>query len=154
MDPAMKKLPRGRPLEINPIDHIIRCYGGQTMAIGMEPRHMQKSKQSGDVVHYIDFLNRRNGELRLELTFYRECYRHAEKFKEKIAETSQDLLHTCIIGLLDEMDFDEIRNLSKAVVDAVDQFRHDQEKAFDDYIAPYKASKSPKNNTTSTDGFI
>jgi hypothetical protein len=116
---------------------------------------MLRSKQSSrDVVHYIDFLNRRNGKLRLELTFYRECYRHAEKFKERIAETSQDLLHACIIGLLDVMAFDELRDLSKAVVDAVDQFRHDQEKAFNDYIAPYKASKSPKDITTSTDGFI
>jgi hypothetical protein len=49
---------------------------------------IQKSKQSRDVVHYIDFLNRRNGELRLELTFYRECYRHAERFKGKIAKIS------------------------------------------------------------------
>jgi hypothetical protein len=154
MDPAINDLPRGRPLETNSIDHIVRCYGGQTIAIEMEPQHMQKSKQSRDVVHYINFLNRRNGELRLELTFYRECYRHAEKFKEKIAEISQDLLHACIIGLLDEMAFDEIRDLSKAVVDAVDQLRHDQEKAFDDFIAPYKALKSPKNSTMSTDGFI
>ena len=83
-----------------------------------------------------------------------ECFRHAEKFKGKIAETSQDLLHACIIGLLNEMAFDEVRDLSKAVVDAVDQYRHDQGKAFDDYIAPYKASMSPKNNNSSTDGFI
>jgi hypothetical protein len=149
MDPAMNDLPRGRPL-----DHIVRCYGGQTIAMEMEPRHMKKSKQSRDVVHYIDFLNRRNGELRLELTFYRECYRHAEKFKEKIAGISQDLLHECIIGLLDDLAFDEIRELSKAVVDAVDQLCHDQEKAFDDFIAPYKALKSPKKTTMSTDGFI
>jgi hypothetical protein len=154
MDTPMKNLPRGRPLEINNIDHIVRCYGGQTIAMEMEPRHMQKSKQSRDVVHYIDFLNRRNGELRLELTFYRECYRHAEKFKEKIAGISQDLLHECIIGLLDDLAFDEIRDLSKAVVDAVDQLCHDQEKAFDDFIAPYKASKSPNKTTMSTDGFI
>lgn len=120
----------------------------------MEPRHMQQSKQSRDVVRYIDFLNRRNGELRLELAFYRECYRYAEKFKGKISETSQDLLHACIIGLLDEMAFDEIRDLSKAIVDAVDQYRHDQEKAFDDYIAPYRASMSPKNNTPSADGLF
>jgi hypothetical protein len=154
MDPAMNNLPRGRPLETNSIDHIVRCYGGQTIAIEMEPRYMQNSKQPRDVVHYIDFLNRRNGELRLELTFYRECYRHAEKFKDEIAEVSQDLLHACIIGLLDEAAFGEIRDLSKAVVDAVDQLCHDQEKAFDDFIAPYKASKSPENTTLSTDGFI
>jgi hypothetical protein len=154
MDLAINELPRGRPLETNSIDHIVRCYGGQTIAIEMEPWRMQKSKQSRDVVHYVNFLNRRNGELRLELTFYRECYRHAEKFKEKIAEISQDLLHACIIGLLDEMAFDEIRDLSKAVVDAVDQLRHDQDKAFDDFIAPYKASKSPKKTTMSTNGFI
>lgn len=154
MDPAVKISPRGRPFETNSIDHIVRCYGGQTIAVEMEPQHMQKSKQSRDIFHYIDHLNRRNGELRLELTFYRECFRHAEKFKGKIAETSQDLLHACIIGLLDEMAFDEIRDLSKAVVDAIEQYRHDQEKAFDDFIAPYRASMSLKNNTLSTDGFI
>jgi hypothetical protein len=154
MDPAANNLPRGRPLETNSIDHIVRCYGGRTIAIEMEPRHMQQSKQSRGVVRYIDFLNRRNGELRLELAFYRECYQHAENFKGKISETSQDLLHACIIGLLDEMAFDEIRDLSKALVDAVDQLRHNQEKAFDEFIAPFKASKSPNKATMSTDGFI
>jgi hypothetical protein len=154
MDPATKNLPRGRPLDINNIDHIVRCYGGQTIAIEMEPWHMQKSKQSRDVVQYIDFLNRKNGELRLELTFYRECFRHAEKFKDNIAGISQDLLHECIIGLLDDVAFDGIRDLSTMVVDAVDQLCHDQEKAFHAFIAPYKASKSPRNNTMSTDGFI
>jgi hypothetical protein len=84
---------------------------------------MQKSKQSRDLVHYIDFLNRRNGELRIELIFYRECYQHAEKFKRKIAKTSQDLLHAYIISLLDEIAFNEIRDLSKALIDAVDQLR-------------------------------
>ena len=74
MNPAVRQPPRARPLEANAIDHLVRCYGGQTIAIEMEPRHMQKSKQPRDVVQYIDFLNRRNGELRLELTFYRECY--------------------------------------------------------------------------------
>jgi hypothetical protein len=52
------------------------------------------------------------------------------------------------------MAFDEIRDLSKALVDAVDQLRHDQEKAFDEFIAPFKASKSPNKATMSTDGFI
>ena len=120
----------------------------------MEPHHMQKSKQSEDVTHYIDFLNRRNGELRWELTYYRESYRHTEKFKEKIAEISQDLLHTCIVGLLEEKALDEIRDLSKAVVDAIDQLHHDQEKAFNAFIAPYKAFTSPKNTAMSTDGWI
>ena len=99
MDPAVRQPPRARPLEANAIDHMVRCYGGQTIAIEMEPRYMQKSKQPRDVVQYIDFLNRRSGELRLELTFYRECYRHAEKFKDKIGTISQDLLHACIVGL-------------------------------------------------------
>ena len=115
MDPAVRQPPRGRPLEANDIDHIVRCYGGQTIAIEMEPHHMQKSKQSRDVTHYIDFLNRRNGELRWELTYYRESYRHTEKFKEKIAEISQDLLHACIVGLLKEKPFEKIQDLSKAL---------------------------------------
>jgi hypothetical protein len=125
MDPAIKKLSRGRPIEINNIDHIVRCYGGQTIAIEMEPQHMQKSKQSRDVVQYIDFLNQKNGELRLELTFYQECFRHAEKFKERITGISQDLLHECIIGLIDNVAFDEILTLSDVVVEAVDELCHD-----------------------------
>ena len=90
----------------------------------------------------------------VELTFYRECYRHAEKFKDKVGTISQDLLHACIVGLLDETAFDEVRDLSKAVVDAVDQLRHDQEEAFDAFIAPYRAAKSPKKAAMSTDGWI
>lgn len=115
---------------------------------------MQKSKQSRDAVQYIDFLNRRNGELRLELTFYRECYRHTEKFKQKITDISQDLLHACIVGLLDEMAFNEILGLSQAVVNAVDQLRDDQANAFDAFVAPYKALKSSKNNTLLKGGWI
>lgn len=154
MDSVLRKAPRGRPLEANNIDHIIRCYGGRTIAIDMEPHHMQKSKQPKDMIQYIDFLNRRNGELRLELTFYRECYQHAEKFKEKITGISQDLLQACIIGVLDGIDFGEIRDHSNAVSDAVDQYSYAQEQAFDAFIAPYKASKSPTKTTVSIDGWI
>ncbi|EUC40385.1 hypothetical protein COCMIDRAFT_108985 [Bipolaris oryzae ATCC 44560] len=154
MNSAIRKVPRGRPLEANNFDHIVRCYGGQTIAIEMEPHHMQKSKQPRDLIQYIDFLNRRNGELRLELTFYRECHRHAEKFKEKIEGISQDLLQACIIGLLDGIDFGEIRDLSNTASDAIDQFSHDQEQAFNAFIAPYKASKSPKKSTISMEGWI
>ncbi|KAL6152700.1 hypothetical protein ACJBU6_07886 [Exserohilum turcicum] len=137
MDPSVRKLPIRRPLEANEIDHIIRCYGGQTIAIEMEPQCMQKSKQSRDAVQYIDFLNRRN-----------------EKFKQKITNISQDLLHACIIGLLDEMAFGEILGLSQAFVDAVDQLRDDQGEAFDAFVAPYKALNSSKNTTVSKDGWI
>jgi len=115
---------------------------------------MQKSKQSGDMAQYIDFLNRKNGELRLELTFYRECHQHAEKFRDKIGTISQDLLHACIVGLLDEAAFDEIRDLSKAIVDAVDELGRDQEDAFDAFIASYKAPKRKEKTNMSTDGWI
>jgi hypothetical protein len=50
--------------------------------------------------------------------------------------------------------FDEVRDLTKAIVDAVDQLRHDQEEAFDAFIAPYRAAKSPKKAAMSTDGWI
>ncbi|CAN9212164.1 unnamed protein product [Alternaria alternata] len=112
---------------------------------------MQKSKQPRDVVQYINFLNRRNGELRLELTFYQEYYQHAEKFKDKISTISQDLLHACIVSLLNKTAFNEVRDLSKAVVNAVDQLRHNQEEAFNAFIAPYRAAKSPKKAVMSTD---
>ncbi|KAJ5025161.1 hypothetical protein J3E73DRAFT_392406 [Bipolaris maydis] len=127
---------------------------GQTIAIEIEPHHIQKSKQPRDLVQYIDFLNRRNGELRLKLTFYQEYYQHAEKFKEKITRISQNLLQACIISVLNGIDFSKIRDLSNAVLDAVDQFDYDHKQAFNAFIAPYKASKSPIKTTVSTNGWI
>ncbi|KAF2820774.1 hypothetical protein CC86DRAFT_397703 [Ophiobolus disseminans] len=121
----MENLPRRRALETNSIDYIVRGYGGQTIAIEMEPRNMKKFKQSKDL-----------------------------KFKEKISETSQALLHSYIIGLLDEMRFEENRDLSKALVDAVDEFHLEQETAFKDFIESYEPPKSSKITTASTDGFI
>ncbi|KAF1967666.1 hypothetical protein BU23DRAFT_583702 [Bimuria novae-zelandiae CBS 107.79] len=146
MDPAKKsKPPRARPLEINPIDHIIRCYGGRTIALDMEPNHMGHAKRHEDWIQYINFLNQKNGDLRLEITFYRECFQHAEKFKDKINSLSQDLLHECIIGLLDTTSLEEIRVISKRFLEAVDELRGSQKKAFDEFIAPYRsAQKTPR----------
>jgi hypothetical protein len=120
----------------------------------MEPGRMQHSKRFEDITQYIDFLNRRNGELRLEATFYRECFQHAEKFKEKIVRTSQDLLHECIIGLLDDTALDEIRNISKSLVDAVEEFRSNKKDAFDSFVAPYKGSRIVSHPNMSTDGWV
>ncbi|KAF2818097.1 hypothetical protein CC86DRAFT_399403 [Ophiobolus disseminans] len=141
MNTVAHNRPARRPLEVNNIDHIIRCYGGRTIANDMEPNRMQHSKRSEDLTQYIDFLCRRNGELRLETTFYRKCFENAEKFKEKVVEISQDLLHQCIIGLLDDAAFDEIRDMSKSIVDAVEEFQNDQELAVDAFVAPYKGSR-------------
>ncbi|XP_014553187.1 hypothetical protein COCVIDRAFT_108327, partial [Bipolaris victoriae FI3] len=152
IDSAIRKLPRSRPLKANNINHIIRCYSSTTIAIEIEPHYIQKSKQPKDIVHYIDFLNRRNRELRFELTFYREYYQHAEKFKKKINRISQDLLQACILSLLNRIAFNEIRDLSNAVSDAVDQLSHNQEQAFKAFIAPYRSSKSLKKTTISIDG--
>jgi hypothetical protein len=115
---------------------------------------MKHSKRSEDITQYIDFLNRRNGELRLEATFYRECFQHTEKFKEKIVKISQDLLHECIIGLLDDTAFDEIRNISKAIVDAVEELRRDEKQAIDAFIAPYRGSRIVSRPAMSSDGWV
>jgi hypothetical protein len=115
---------------------------------------MKHSKQLEDITSYIDFLNRRNGELRLEATFYRQCFEHAEKLKERIVETSQDLLHACIIGLVDNTAFDDIRNISQLLVNAVEEFRSDKKDAFNAFVAPYKGSKVVSLPNTSADGWI
>lgn len=148
----MQNTPRPRPLEVNDIDHTIRCHGGRTVATDMEPSRMFHSKRSEDIVQYIDFLNRRNGELRLEVTFYRDCYSYSEKFKETIAKISQDLLHECIIGLLDDTAFDEIRTISRSIIEAVEKLRGEQKKAFDTFVAPYRASNIVPGPRMSTDG--
>lgn len=136
MDRAKKtKPPRARPLEINPIDHIIRCYGGRTIALDMEPNYMNHAKRHKDWI-----LSQKNGEMRLEITFYRECFQHTEKFKDKITSLSQDLLHECIIGLLDTTSFEEIRILSKRFLAAVDELCESQKKALDAFIATYRSA--------------
>jgi hypothetical protein len=115
---------------------------------------MQHSKRSEDITQYIDFLNRRNGELRLEATFYRECFKHATKFKGKVIHISQDLLHKCIISLLDDSALDEIREISKLLVDAVEEFSRDEKNALDEFIAPYKGPKIASYPSMSTDGWV
>jgi hypothetical protein len=154
MSPAAQNLPHPRPFEVNDIDHAIRCYGGRTIATDMEPSRMQHSKRSEDITQYIDFLNRRNGELRLEATFYRECFKHATKFKGKVIHISQDLLHEYIISLLDDSALDEIREISKLLVDAVEEFSRDEKNALDEFIAPYKGSKIASYPSMSTDGWV
>lgn len=142
MDRAKKtKPPRARPLETNPIDHIIRCYGGRTIALDMEPNYMDHAKRHEDLIQHINSLHKENGELRLEITFYRDCFQHAERFKDRIKSLSQDLLHECIIGLLDTTSFEEIRVISKHFLAAVDELRGSQKKAFDAFIAPYKSAQ-------------
>jgi hypothetical protein len=154
MNSGTHKLPHPRPFEVNNIDHAIRCYGGRTIATDMEPDRMQHSKRSEDITQYIDFLNRRNGELRLEATFYRKCYQNAEKFRDNIAKISQDLLHECIIGLLDDTAFDEIRAISKSIVDAVEESHRDEKNAFDAFVAPYRGSITVPRSSMSANGMI
>jgi hypothetical protein len=157
MNPTTPNLPQSRPLEVNDIDHTIRCYGGRTIATDMEPIRMQHSKRPEDLTQYIDFLNRRNGELRLEATFYRECFTSTKKFEAKIVKISQDLLHECIIGLLDDTALDEIRNISKSIVDALEELSREEKEAFDAFIAPYKGCRTamrPNMSATGTNGWI
>ncbi|OAL56164.1 hypothetical protein IQ07DRAFT_608278 [Pyrenochaeta sp. DS3sAY3a] len=143
-----------RPLEINSIDHIIRCYGGRTVASEMDPGYMQHSKRPEDLAQYISYLNRRNGELRLEITFYRQCFEHSQALREKLSSLSQDLLHECIIGMLDDAAFEDIKNISKSISLALDNFAEDQQKAFDAFIAPYVACRRTPRPGISLDGPI
>ena len=131
--------PRGRPLEVNEIDHALRRYGGSTVALEMEPMQMEHSKRRENIQQYLDSLSRKNGQLRLEITFYRECFKQAERFKDQVYGLSQNLLHECIIGLLDDAAFDEIRDISNSLHEALEVFRKKQKKAYRAFVAPYKS---------------
>lgn len=113
---------------------------------------MQHSKRSEDMTQYIDFLNRRNGELRLEVTFYRPCFQNSERFRESIAELSQDLLHECIIGLLDDTAFEEVRAISKSLVKAVENLDTLNTEAFEAFVAPCRASRLASSFHSQADG--
>jgi hypothetical protein len=140
--------PRRRPLEVNEIDHALRHYGGSTIALEMEPTHMEHSKRREDTQQYLDSLSRQNGQLRLEITFYRECFKHAERFKDQVYGLSQNLLHECIIGLLDDAAFDEIRNISNSLHDASELFRKKQKKAFKAFVVPYRLKDTESRDTS------
>ena len=131
--------PRRRPLEVNEIDHALRRYGGSTIALEMEPTHMEHAKRRENSQEYLDSLSWQNGQLRLEITFYRECFQHAEQFKDQVYGLSQNLLHECIIGLLDDAAFDEIKNISNSLHNASEVFRKKQKKAFRAFVAPYRS---------------
>jgi hypothetical protein len=154
MKPASHCTPYPRPLEINDIDHAIRCHGGRTVATDMEPGRMAHSKRSENFTQYLDFLNRRIGELRLELAFYRAYYEHGKHFEHTIDKISQDLLHETIISILDDSDWSQVREIARAIVVAIDEFAEKQKEALDSYIAPYKASNLVTSDHSSTTEWI
>lgn len=115
---------------------------------------MGHSKRSENFTQYLDFLNRRTGELRLELAFYRAYYEHGKHFEHKIDKISQDLLHESIISILDDSDWTKVREIARAIVVAMDEFSQKQKEALDAYIAPYKASHVVSPDQSSTTGWI
>lgn len=149
-----QRSPQGRPLEVNEIDHLLRCYGGSTVALEMEPTKMQQSKRPENIQRYLDTLSRDNGQLRLELAFYRDCFKHSERFKDTVSILSQDLFHECIIGLLDDAAIDDIKVLSEELHSAVEILRANQSKALSAFIAPYEAYRRASRPELSRNGMM
>jgi regulator of replication initiation timing len=120
------------------------------MALEMDPQYMHASKRLQSIHQHVEHLSRKNGQLRLEVAFYRECFQHAERFKDTVTQLSQDLLHECIIGLLNSAPLedvqinsgsalDEIKNISRSLSNAVDDLQRKQNEALGTFVAPYRA---------------
>ena len=89
----------GRPLDVNAVDHRIRCLGGETVALDMEPIQMQRSKRAESPKQHIEFLSRKVGQLRLEVDFYRRCYRLNKMKDENTAQSYKRLMQQYITFL-------------------------------------------------------
>ncbi|KAF1995666.1 hypothetical protein P154DRAFT_444986, partial [Amniculicola lignicola CBS 123094] len=98
-----------RPLEINIINHYIRRCSRRTIAIEIEPRRIGDRKKYKDIEDYIIMLSYVNSNLQLELAFYRECFKYTIYFREAISKASQDLLHKCIISLVNKPNFKKVK---------------------------------------------
>jgi len=129
--------PRRVALEVNAIDELVRCHGGITLALEMNPSTMAKGKRHRSTTKHIHDLSRRNGELRAELSFYRDCYGHAEKFKDIVQFNSQELLHECIVSIIDSPDLERIRDIASAITTALEELQNKQTQAFEAFLEPY-----------------
>jgi hypothetical protein len=56
-----------------------------------------------------------------------------------MSKLSQDLLHECIIGLIDDTAFDRIKDISHSILGAMETLCEEQNRALDTFITPYKA---------------
>ncbi|KAF2008334.1 hypothetical protein BU24DRAFT_328654, partial [Aaosphaeria arxii CBS 175.79] len=126
---------RLRPLEANDIDQLVRSNGGCTAAVDMEPLQMWSSKRHESAEEYIETLSRINGYLRLEITFYRECFRHAEVFRDTVTQISQELLHQSIISLIADISLNDIRDISRSICTAVDNLQAKQKVTLQNYVS-------------------
>lgn len=133
-------------LEVNEIDDFVRRHSGTTIALEMSASRTHSSKRQEDTLEHFYYLSRTNGELRAELLFYRQCFANAERFKHKVEKQAQDLLHECIIALVDKVDLENIRSISIDMTNGLEelQVRHDQAfQIFKSFIVPRDSPENP-----------
>ena len=135
---ARPRLLHPRPLQTNDVDHLIRTYGGSTLALEMEEHQMKHTKCSRSIAQHLEDLTRKNGALRAEIAFYRECYQGSEKLMHGVTTITQDLLDQCIIGLLDNAAFGEIRELVGMLYQSAEEYRRLRQRALSQFICLYK----------------
>lgn len=134
--------PRKFGLEVNEIDDFVRRHGRSTLALGLRTVQKEKSKHSGDVNQNIEQLSRTNGELRMEVTFYRECFAIANQFKDKIDMYSQELLFESVIGLVAASDEERLWDISRGIRKELEVYLKHQSRAFDAFAALYRVEES------------
>ena len=138
---ARPPLQNSRPLQTNDVDHLIRSYGGSTLELEMERPKMKYGKRSQPFAQHLEELTRNNGSFRAEITFYRDCYQGSEKLMHEVTTITQDLLDQCIIGLLDNAAFGEIRGLVGTLYQSAENYRRLRQKALSDFVLLYKQNK-------------
>jgi hypothetical protein len=112
----------------------------------MEPPIMQISKRRSNATQHIEFLTRRIGELRLEVDFYRKCYKYNQAKDENTEDLYQTLLQHYITFLCADPSFPEdirhhLNEISITVNSILDQKKICQKKqdvALEEFAKPYK----------------
>jgi len=107
----------------------------------MEARAMTEGKRPQSNAQNIAFLARKNGALRAEVDFYRTCFQSSEKLMYEVTSVTQDLLDQCIIGLLDNAAFGEIRELVEMLHKSAENYRRQRQKALSQYVSLYKQDR-------------
>lgn len=90
----------------------------------------------------LEALSRRNGNLQLELSYYRKSTENAMQLREEIVRISNELLNHCIIAMLSETDFNDIKKTSYSIVNLIEEFDAKQRKAYEELVAPFQSRQT------------
>jgi hypothetical protein len=83
------------PPELNLLDHRVKLRNGSTVILEMTPQRLQQAKGDGgraNLRETVEYLTKENSSLRLEIVYYRACFEAALYFRDKVYDSSQQLI--------------------------------------------------------------